>query len=91
MERTPRVTRCRPDFPAPLVCAERREHGLTRFYHRTCGEHKRAMATTEHRGVSQPSQVLQREEHDRSSFTRNSCKDHIPLSYNHPPIVFFVR
>ena len=91
MERTQRETRCRPDFPAPLVCAERREYCLIRFYRRTCGKHKRAMTTTEHRGVSQPSQVLQREEHDRSSFTRNSCNDHIPCLAHHPPIVFFVH
>ena len=36
------------------------------------------MTTTEHRGVSQPDQVLQREENYRSSFTRNSCHDHVP-------------
>ena len=79
MERTPRETRCRPDFPAPLVWAERREHSLIQFYHRMCSPHKRAMTTTTEHCVVEAEPVQKGEKHFRSSFTRNSCHDHIPL------------
>jgi hypothetical protein len=87
MERTSRETRCRPDFPAPLVCAERRAHCLIRCYHRTCGEHKRAMTTTEHRGGSQPSQVLQRTTIDHLS-QGTPVTTTFPCLAQHPPILF---